>query len=135
MGKITTEKQFKNIIHKALPKIVYRLGISNRYAKGVPDVYYEGTKGILWVEYKFKNNLISPLQLDWLIRAKNNSVPVLVIVGKPDGKHLLLENEMQWRRYNSKLKNVSVPYTIERIVNTICLFTMRWSDYQANKLN
>lgn len=82
-------------IHKDLPKGLYREKMANPYRGGTPDVYYEGNKDILWVEYKYLEKLpptltlnnpkgqtkVSPLQERWLRRTSHNGRKAKVILG------------------------------------------------------
>lgn len=90
------EAVFKEGVHKHLPKEVYRVGMANPYAGGLPDVYYDGPRSDLWVEYKFIEKLpakglhlldlktkpcVSQLQYDWLTRRYDNGGNAVVILG------------------------------------------------------
>jgi hypothetical protein len=92
------ESKFVAKVHRQLPKSVYRQGMGLTATNGTPDVYYEGEKGILWVEYKWTDRIretlnlntksspkLSKLQIKWLDRAFDNNRNVAVIVGSPDG--------------------------------------------------
>lgn len=67
---------------------------------GVPDYYYEGPHNIMWVEYKWIENLtrarkipirkLSPHQHNWLERAARNNVKCAVIVGDSEGNGVFL---------------------------------------------
>ena len=46
--------------------------------RGTPAYYYEGPSGVLWVEYKVKPNGLSPIQKDWIARARGNYVKAWV---------------------------------------------------------
>jgi|LWDU01.1.fsa_nt_gi hypothetical protein len=91
------EASFKTSINQIIRSHapnVHIEGMANPYNNGTPDVYYEGEKKILWVEYKVikhwpRNELniqkyLSALQQAWIIRANFNNVDVCVIVGLPD---------------------------------------------------
>lgn len=86
------EGQFVTSVNRYLPLAVHHEGMANPYRSGTPDEYYEGSRGVLWVEYKFLRTVppnitpdLSPLQERWLLRAYNNGVNVAVIVGSPSG--------------------------------------------------
>lgn len=93
------ETTFIHSIHKVLPGGVYREKQNNPYRGGQPDVYYEGNKDGLWVEYKFivipkrATTLITPdlsaLQLQWLKRCYDNGLSPWVVVGCKTGGVLL----------------------------------------------
>lgn len=85
------EHGFIKAVHRHLPPEVYRWKIHDTYTGGVPDAFYMGPAGCLFVEYKYvklpkradtivKFNL-SPLQTNWLTRAINWGQLVALIVG------------------------------------------------------
>lgn len=67
----------------------------NQYAGGIPDCWYSGPAGDLWIEYKFvvlpkrDDTLIIPnlsaLQIDWLSSRSKEGRKVGVIIGSKDG--------------------------------------------------
>ena len=90
------EHSFIKAIHRKLPKDIYRWKVSDRFTGGVPDCYYEGSKGALWIEYKYLKSLpkrtttpinpgVSKLQLAWLERAERNGVNAMLAAGYPCG--------------------------------------------------
>ena len=88
------EARFKTAINKLLPAEVYRQSMYTPYSGGTPDMYYEGPKGCLWVEYKFLTSLpatidvkkiLSPLQNKWLQRANKNGIRCVVLIGYKKG--------------------------------------------------
>jgi hypothetical protein len=89
------EGKFIEKVHRALPRSVFHQGMGLTATNGTPDVYYEGKRGQLWVEYKwfdempFKLNLVasrklSKLQARWLNRCFDNNRNCAVIIGSPD---------------------------------------------------
>lgn len=82
-------------VHRHLSDRVYREKMANPYRGGTPDVYAEGDKGSIWLEYKYlprvPSNVVLPdkalsrLQQFWLRRCHGNGRPCAVIVGHPDG--------------------------------------------------
>jgi hypothetical protein len=93
-------KRLNKAFSKAPDKAPYCEKMSNPYRGGTPDVYYEGDKSTLWVEYKwyprtpkklstFEN--LSPLQTLWVKRAYSNGVNVAVIAGSPAGAMIITE--------------------------------------------
>ena len=90
------EHSFIKAIHRKLPKDIYCWKVSDRFTGGVPDCYYEGSKGALWIEYKYLKSLpkrtttpinpgVSKLQLAWLERAERNGVNTILAAGYPCG--------------------------------------------------
>lgn len=87
---VKPEAQFRQSVHKLLPKHVYRVGMTNEYAGGIPDTYYDGPKTDFWIEWKYLPELpkrdstiidlmkqgtpcLSKLQDEWLERRYENS--------------------------------------------------------------
>lgn len=95
------ENTFIGSVNKHLPKDVYFMKNNNQYCSGIPDEWYSGIGGDLWVEYKFieipkrpdtvidlingKNPSISMLQQDWLRKRDAEGRDVGVIVGCKEG--------------------------------------------------
>lgn len=101
------ETQYIARLHRRLPKSIYHLKNHNPYAGGVPDVWYSGDKGDLWVEYKYvdplpkrvpirisgEKGLLSALQLDWLDKRYKEGRKLAVIIGCKQGG-VVLENRL-----------------------------------------
>lgn len=89
------ENTFIASVHRLLPEGVYRQKNHNPYNSGIPDCWYSGTEGDLWVEYKFvelpkRNDTavpvnLSELQKAWIRRRCVEGRHVGVIVGCKDG--------------------------------------------------
>lgn len=85
------EHGFIKAVHRHLSPEVYRWKIHDTYTGGVPDAFYMGPAGSLWVEYKYvklpKRDTtivtfgLSILQRSWLTRAQSYGQLVAVIVG------------------------------------------------------
>ena len=99
------EHSYVKAIHKALSPEVFKWKIHDTYAGGVPDTFYSGPKGFVWVEYKYikkmpvqgtttLKNTLSALQAVWLDRAVDHGQRVIVVYGFED-KALILENK-EW---------------------------------------
>lgn len=106
------ETTFIASIHKYLPQSVYRMKNHNPYVGGVPDVWYSGPTGDLWVEYKFivlpkrpdtpivltgAKGLLSALQQKWLRDRHEEGRNVAVCVGWKEGGVWLPDDN--WSRY------------------------------------
>lgn len=92
------ESQFTAAVGKFLPDYVYKLKLNLRYTAGVPDSWYSGNAGDLWVEYKYFPWLpriidliggatpsITKLQQSWLRARHAEGRSVAVIVGCKEG--------------------------------------------------
>ena len=98
-----TENAFIQLVHAKLDSSVYREKTNNPFRSGMPDVYYEGPKGILWVEYKWIKALWNAdrpradicktrswiAQHRWLDRATQHGVRAFVVVGVGQGRQAL----------------------------------------------
>lgn len=96
------ESTFIASIHKLVPPAVYRVKMNNPYTAGIPDVWYSGTGGDLWVEYKWVPKLpskadvdplklLSALQVLWLDQRRQEGRHVAVIIGSPIGCRILTD--------------------------------------------
>lgn len=101
------ETTFIASIHKKLPDPApYHEKQNNPFSSGTPDVYYSGTRGELWVEYKFIKTLptrpttivtpdLSAAQKRWLGNRLDEGRNVAVILGIGP-KHGVLYREREW---------------------------------------
>lgn len=90
------ESEYTRAVNKGLPKEVYTWKVSDRFTAGVPDSWYSGDKGDLWIEYKFAQKIpkkvkpkLSALQAKWLNGRSAQGRSVAVIVGSPAGAVVL----------------------------------------------
>lgn len=94
------ESTFTSAIRKLLPPepTLYALKLNLPYTAGVPDAWYSGRGGDLWVEYKYLKHIpreidlvggrsptITLLQQGWLTARFNQGRSVGVIVGCEGG--------------------------------------------------
>ena len=86
------ESTFTRSVNKKLPRTVYAWKVNARYAPGVPDCWYSGPHGDLWVEWKYLPKMpkthkpkLSELQRNWLNTRYDEGRNVLVLVGSPQG--------------------------------------------------
>lgn len=93
------EHGFIRSVHKKLPQAVHAWKINARFANGVPDTWYSGGGGDLWVEYKYLKKTpvrrftpgLSALQRKWLRDRLEEGRRVAVIVGTPAGACVLTD--------------------------------------------
>ena len=98
------EHGFIKSITNKLPKEIYRWKIQALMNNGVPDCYFSGPAGDLWVEFKFiklpkrESTLIKPnlsaLQLKWLDGRYDEGRTVAVIIGSNINSAILIDK--QW---------------------------------------
>jgi hypothetical protein len=84
-------------IHTHLPKKGLTIWkINDNFRGGVPDAYYSGSGGDIWIEYKYVKRLpkredtqiipqLRPQQIKWLNTEHNYGRNVYCVVGSPDG--------------------------------------------------
>jgi len=99
------ENTFMASVHRYLPPVVYHMKNHNPYVGGIPDVWYSGRRGDLWVEWKYvtmpkrpstvidlvggKNPPLTPLQQQWLRERAEEGRNVAVIIGSKQGGVML----------------------------------------------
>lgn len=96
------EHAFIRSIHRHIPRSVYKLKIAMRFARGVPDAWYSGDQGDLWVEYKYikptpskKRQIgLSANQVKWLNDRFREGRSVAVVIGTPSGNAIL--TDLMW---------------------------------------
>ena len=66
-----TEREFIAKIHKALDSEIYKWKIHDAYHGGVPDAYYSGPAGCMFIEYKYHRKM--PVRLTSKINTKTSS--------------------------------------------------------------
>ena len=97
-----TEAGFTRYIMTRVSKHIYTWKIANVFQNGVPDAYFSGISGDLWVEFKYINApkkestffkpKLSSLQLHWLVSRQNEGRNVAVILGSDIGSHIYINN-------------------------------------------
>lgn len=103
---VKPENTYIGKVHKLLPRTLYRMKNNNAFTGGIPDVWYSGTHGDLWVEYKYLPTvpkrsvveplkLLSPLQTKWLNERHAEGREVAVIIGCPIGGVLLRDKHWE----------------------------------------
>jgi len=94
------EHGFIRSVHRHLPKkgiTVWK--INDNFRGGVPDAYYSGPKGDIWIEYKYLRQVpkragtlivpsLRPQQIKWLEKEHSFGRQVYCIVGCKSGGHV-----------------------------------------------
>lgn len=97
------EHSYIRSIHRQLSKSVHRWKINARYVRGVPDCWYSGPGGDLWVEYKYLPRAprrdftpqLSANQKHWLQHRHEEGREVAVVIGTPAGAAILTDGEWE----------------------------------------
>ena len=89
------EHGFVKSITRKLPKEIYVWKIQAMMNNGLPDLYFSGIAGDLWLEVKFiklpkrDTTLIKPglseLQLNWLTKRYKEGRSVALLIGSDEG--------------------------------------------------
>lgn len=107
------EAAYTSSVGKLLPVDIYRLKLNCPYTGGVPDCWYSGRAGDLWVEFKYfdadalpkkvidlvggNSPILSKLQQSWLRNRHSEGRSVAVVVGF-DKKHGLVLPGVAWEK-------------------------------------
>ena len=96
------EAGFISKVHKKLPKLIYRVKFSDKFAGGIPDTWYSSDFGDLWVEYKYQEvpghkPKLSDLQKRWLTERHLEGRSVACVVGTPEG--VIVYEGHSWLEY------------------------------------
>lgn len=105
------ETNFSNALRDALPEGIYSMKNNNEYVSGIPDLWFSGRKGDLWVEMKFIQklpktvpirpyDLLSKMQEKWLRDRYEEGRNVAVIIGCKRGSRLegIILRDLAWER-------------------------------------
>jgi hypothetical protein len=79
------EHNFVRAIHNKLKGKVHIWKINARFANGVPDAWYSGPAGDLWVEYKWGKYDVSALQQKWLTDRHADGRRCWLVIGSDEG--------------------------------------------------
>ena len=135
------ETEFIQRLHRKMGAVKpYHMKLNNPLTAGIPDVYYSGSGGELWVEYKYDPKAgmgrkfvlpaLSPLQIAWMNGRYKEGRQVAVILGCMKGvmiythgkwavpmapsffeQHLVSEQEAADWIKSRTLKNVGIGVT------------------------
>ena len=89
------ESSFIKSIHRYLPSDLLTWKINDTFAGGVPDAFYAGNGGLLFVEYKYRPKFpargsslmgfgLRPQQVEWLNNLKSRGINTAVMAGCQD---------------------------------------------------
>lgn len=105
------ETNFSNALRDALPEGIYSMKNNNEYVSGIPDLWFSGRKGDLWVEMKFIQklpktvpirpyDLLSKMQEKWLRDRYEEGRNVAVIIGCKRSTRLegIILRDLAWER-------------------------------------
>ena len=123
------EADFTRYIMGKLPSEIYKWKIMNMMQNGVPDCYFSGSHGDLWVEVKYRNAPkrdntkfkadLSELQNKWLTDRSNEGRNVAVILGTDAGCRIFDRND-----WSIPIEKSDLIHTKQDIVEWICQQTL-----------
>jgi len=112
------ESGFIQKVRGGLSKLIHKEKFSDKFKAGIPDCWYSGPRGDLWVEYKYsvyphrKPNL-SKHQQQWLKNRHLEGRNVAVIVGTTKGA--VIYPGIEWMNYKNKSTLISFKDLIDWI--------------------
>jgi hypothetical protein len=120
---------------------MHKWKVHDNFAGGVPDCWYVGPEGNIWVEYKWIKALpkrdttrikpnLSAQQLAWLIKMSGHGISCACIIGFPEGGIVLTEKD-QW--LNGINKIAMSPFPSRDIANWLTECCMEAGFYGNNK--
>ena len=100
------EHSFIKAVHRSLPSEIYRWKIHDTYTGGVPDAFYAGPAGMIFIEYKYIKeapkrkttkikNTLSPLQIAWLTKMESFGHAAAAVIGVGNNA-IVLESSDIW---------------------------------------
>lgn len=122
------ENQYISSVHKrwkGKPRPYYEK-MNNPFRSGTADVWYSGSLGDYWIEYKYLPKIpesteikpdLSPRQRDWLNDRRSEGRRVAVILGSPDGAVIYTNGE--WMQPLSKAQVVARLHTRQQVADWI----------------
>lgn len=86
------EHSFIKSIHRYLPSDLITWKINDQFAGGVPDAFYAGDKGLIFIEYKYRAKFpvrdtslmgfgLKPQQINWLNSLQTKGINTAVVAG------------------------------------------------------
>lgn len=127
------EADFTSKIHRLLPKHIHAWKISDRFHAGIPDAWYSGPCGDLWVEYKFYQALpkrftprLSPAQKAWLRERYHEGRRVAVIVGDPI--HAVILEHLDWEKPMTAARQLTHKETAQWITSSLSKSALQTHD-------
>ena len=106
------ERQLIDAVNRGVPRTIHRQSMTGAAMNlnGIPDYYYDGPTGDLWVEYKQLKSMprsgvvvgaLTELQIHWLERRYRNSLAhrpnASVVVGLPNRTAVIQRTPTEWR--------------------------------------
>ena len=117
------EHSFIQSVHRKLARDLYVWKINAAFQNGVPDAYYSGAAGDLWIEYKYgTSHEVSALQHLWLTERNKEGRECWLVWGRSPNEVSLFKGPDYPRRYDKSAKVVPKHELISEIL-THCIGT------------
>jgi len=99
------EHSFIRSIHTNISSELFVWKIADKYQGGVPDTYYSGPSGYMYIEYKYIQNIpkrsttkikvaLTELQRSWLRRAQSHNHLAYTVIGSPAGVYIITDPDL-----------------------------------------
>ena len=139
---LLNEHGYIRSVHRHLPPEMHKWKVHDNYAGGVPDCWYAGPAGNIWVEYKWITKLpkrdttvikpnLSAQQLAWLIKMSGHSISCACIIGCPEGGIVLTGKDDWLDGISRNMLSLTPAKGIASWLTQICM-EMETDDYNQN---
>ena len=99
------EHSFIRSIHTDMSSEMFVWKIADKYQGGVPDTYYSGPFGYMYIEYKYIQNIpkrsttkvkvtLTELQRSWLRRAQSHNHLAYTVIGSSAGVYITQDPDL-----------------------------------------
>ena len=121
------EHSFIRSIHTNISSDVFVWKIADKYQGGVPDTYYSGPSGFMYIEYKYIQNIpkrsttkvkvtLTELQRAWLRRAQSHNHLAYTVIGSSAGVYIIADPHLVYvTQENLISKSIPKKNFIDRI--------------------
>lgn len=100
------EHSFIRSIHTNISSDVFVWKIADKYQGGVPDTWYSGPSGYMFIEYKYIKNIpkrpttqikiaLTELQRTWLRTAISHNHLAYIVLGSPAGVYITQDPDLK----------------------------------------
>jgi len=126
------EHSFIRSIHSKISSEVFVWKIADKYQGGVPDTYYSGPSGYMFVEYKYRSKLpskyktkikieLTELQRIWLTRAQSHKHLAYIALGTPAGVYVTDDITEKDITHEKLLEEVVPKQDFIKRIENVCL--------------
>ena len=121
------EHSFIRSIHTNMSSDMFVWKIADKYQGGVPDTYYSGPFGYMYIEYKYIQNIpkrsttkikvaLTELQRSWLRKAQSHNHLAYTVIGSSAGVYIIANLDLMYvTQENLISKSIPKKIFIDRI--------------------